>query len=239
VYVPKPEVLPTPDAVARATADLVVETARRTLDEAETFTLCLAGGSTPRATYELLAGDEYRKRVEWGRVEIFFGDERCVPPDDVDSNYRMAREALLDHVGVPGDNIYRMRGELNPNEAADGYANQLHDRFGDEGGLDLLLLGMGADGHTLSLFPNTSALVADDEVCVENHVPKLDAWRITLTAAFANRSGRVAALVTGVGKAEAATHVLESNAPPAEYPMKLIHPAGPFTFFMDAAAAGM
>lgn len=244
--IPKIEVHPTADALAAAAAERVVEQCRRTLEEKETFALCLAGGSTPRSLYEVLAGPRFNWRIDWPRVEIFFGDERCVPPDHPQSNYAMARTALLDHVPIPGDNIYRMKGEQDPEAAAVAYGRLLKERFGDAGepGLDLLLLGMGDDGHTLSLFPRTAALEEMKHRCVANFVPKRDggagAWRITLTAPFANRSGEVLALVTGAGKAAAVREVLEGDADARDYPIKLIDPGeGRFLMLLDAAAAGM
>lgn len=237
---PNIEVQPTPEQVAQAAAEKVVERCRLALEEKETFTLCLAGGSTPKAMYQLLAGDDYRKRIEWARVEIFFGDERTVPPDHADSNYKMAREALLDHVPIPGDNVYRMKGELDPEQAATEYGQMLKEKFGDNAGLDLLLIGMGDDAHTLSLFPGTTALSEEKHRCVANHVPKLDTWRITLTAPFANRSEQVLALITGEKKAKPLQTALEGDRDPQTYPIQLIQPdEGRFTLLLDAAAAGM
>ena len=240
---PTIRVLPDPPAVARAAADLVVEHARRAHDVQDTFALCLAGGSTPRAAYELLASDEYRPKIEWNRVEIFFGDERCVPPGHSDSNYRMAKLALLDHVPIPGDNVYRMKGELDPRDAAAEYDAMLGDKFaGGEGdaGVDLMLLGMGDDGHTLSLFPGTDALDETEAACVANRVDELDAWRITMTAPFADRSGHVAALITGANKAAVLAEALEGEGDPRRLPIRLVAP-GPYrlTYLLDAAAAGM
>src|SRR5205085_1753455 len=117
------------------------------------FSLVLSGGSTPKALYELLASEDYRDQINWAKVKIFFGDERCVPPDDEQSNYRMARLALLSEVPIPGDNIYRIRGEIEPEPAAMEYGKLLKEQFAD-GGPDLVLLGMGDDGHTASLFPH-------------------------------------------------------------------------------------
>ena len=262
---PKIEVLPDPPALAKAAAQRIVALCRETLAEKETFAIGLAGGSTPKLTYELLASDKFLRRIEWPRVEVFFGDERCVPPDHPDSNYAMARRALLDHVPIPGDNVYRMKGELEPEQAAREYGLMLKDRFGDDeiiaavrehgpegavtsrfndGRLDLLLLGMGEDCHTLSLFPRTAALQEKKHRCVANFVQKLDggkgAWRITLTAPFANRSAHLMALVAGAGKAPAVRELLEGDADPLDCPMKLIDPAeGRFAMLLDAAAAGM
>ncbi len=237
------KVHPTPAAVAQAAAERVVEIARTALALQETFTFCLAGGSTPNALYKLLADEELRERIPWNRVEIFFGDERAVPPIHADSNYAMAKAALLDHVPIPGDNIYRMKGELDPDQAATQYGRMLKDRFGDltsASGFDLLLLGMGDDGHTLSLFPGTAAIDEQSHRCVANFIPKLDTWRITLTAAFANQSANVLALVTGQNKAAALQQVLEGEHDPHKYPMQLIQPtSGRLTYLLDVAAVAM
>ena len=152
----------------------------------------------------------------------------------------MAKQALLDHVPIPGDNVYRMKGELDPEEAAKAYGEMLKDKFGDVAGFDVLLLGMGDDAHTLSLFPGTTALKETHHRCVANHVPKLDTWRITITAPFANRSEQVLALVTGANKADALQNVLEGEHDPEQYPTQLIDPGeGRFTILADAAATGM
>src|SRR5947208_1819883 len=135
---PQIKVLPDPGALAHAAADHVVDAAREALRRGDTFTLTLSGGSTPKALYELLASDAYRDQIDWGRVEIFFGDERTVPPDHPDSNYRMAREALLSKVPIPPENIHRMRGEIDPEQAAKEYGQLLKQRFGDDGGPDLV-----------------------------------------------------------------------------------------------------
>ena len=238
---PKIEVYPTPDAVAEAAAGHVLAAANRRLEEGGHFTLALAGGSTPERLYRLLAGDPWRAKIDWANTLVFFGDERCVPPDHPDSNYAMAKATLLDRVPVPGDNVYRMKGELDPADAARQYDEQLADIFGDAGGVDLCLLGMGDDGHTASLFPHTAALDAPDgRLCVANRVDKLDADRLTMTADFINRSAEVMFLVTGEKKAPALEQVLYGDVDPREYPSALVRPSpGRLRFLLDADAAGM
>src|SRR5215212_4522615 len=189
------------ESVARAAAEVFVRLSIEAVGGRGAFSVALSGGTTPRRVYELLASDEYRARVEWPKVHVFFGDERNVPPDHADSNYRMAREALLSKVPIPGDNVYRMHGELDANEAAKQYGEMLKEKFGD-GGLDMVLLGMGDDGHTASLFPGTEALGETKHRCVANYVEKLKAWRITLTAPFINRARCATVLVSGKSKAE-------------------------------------
>ena len=233
------KVVADPAEIAREAAERVIAAAGRAAEEGRTFSLALAGGGTPKALYELLATDPYQSRLDWLRVEVFFGDERTVPPDHKDSNYRMAREALLSKVPIPGDNVYRMAGERDPNEAAKEYGRMLKEKFG-EGGLDVVLLGMGDDGHTASLFPETEALDEARHRCMANFVPKLNTWRLTLTAPFINRSRDVIVLVSGAGKAQRLQEVLEGPPDPKRLPAQLIRPAaGRMTWIVDAPAAGM
>ena len=205
-------------------------------------TVALAGGKTPERLYRMLAG-EHRLGAPWQQVEWFWGDERCVPPDHAESNYRMARETLLSKVPIPGDNIYRMRGEIDPNEAAKEYGQMLKEKFGDGGGLDLVLLGLGEDGHTLSLFPGTAAVSETKHRCVANyaeHSTTGKSWRITLTAPFVNRGREVIFLVSGANKAAALSQVLEGSPDPQRLPAQLIRPAsGKLSWLVDAVAAGM
>ncbi|CAA9432117.1 MAG: 6-phosphogluconolactonase, eukaryotic type, partial [uncultured Rubrobacteraceae bacterium] len=201
------------------------------------FAVALAGGSTPKATYEVLARD-HAGGVDWPNVHVFFGDERTVPPDHGDSNYRMAREALLDH--VPVGFVHRMRGELPPDEAAASYEGELNEFFGGEPpALDLVMLGIGEDGHTASLFPQTPALEATDRLVVANPVPKLKTTRLTLTAPVLNVARQVVFLVAGEGKAEALAEILEGDADPRAYPAKLVRPPGGPTWMVDRAAGSL
>lgn len=232
-------VLPTPQALAQEAAGRIVEAARRQIEQNKSFTLGLSGGSTPKALYELLASTDHRQRIDWPHVEIYFTDERCVPPDDAQSNYRMAAEALLSKVPIPAEKVHRMRGEIDPQQAAIEYGRMLKDRFGDMG-LDMALLGMGDDGHTASLFPGTEALKETEHRVMANFVPRMNSWRLTMTAPFLNRSWEVLALITGSGKAQRVAQVLESEPGSTEFPIQLIDPPlGQVTFLLDAAAAGM
>jgi 6-phosphogluconolactonase len=230
-----------PDAlgIAHEAAERIVAAAERAAGEGRPFSLALSGGGTPKALYELLATDAYESRIDWRNVEVFFGDERTVPPDHKDSNYRMAHEALLAKVPIPRDNVYRMAGERDPHQAAKEYGQMLKEKFG-EGALDFVLLGMGDDGHTASLFPETEALNETKHRCVANFVPKLDTWRITLTAPFINRSRDVMILVAGASKSKRLQEVLEGPREPRRLPVQLIQPApGQLTWLVDVAAAGM
>ena len=227
--------------LADAATHAFVDRAKRAIAERGRFTVALAGGSTPRATYEMLAQEYPRgnsEDLDWDRVHVFFGDERTVPADHEDSNYRMAKEALLDHVPV-GD-VHRMRGELPPEEAAEAYEEELQGFFGEElPRLDLILLGMGPDGHTASLFPETSALEVHDRLVVANPVLELETTRITLTVPVINAARAVFFLVAGEGKAEALREVLAGDADPREYPASLIRPQGGPEWMLDRAAASL
>ena len=242
-------VLPDPPAIAADAAERIVRAADEAIALSERFRIGLSGGSTPKQLFQLLASDAYRDRIDWTHVEVFFVDERCVPPDHADSNYRMAREALLSKAPIPGDNVYRMRGEVDPpDEAAKEYGRMLKEKFGgptiDEGGgLDVALLGMGDDGHTASLFPGTPAVTETKHRCVANyaeHSTTGRSWRLTLTAPFINRSRDVIVLVAGANKAKTLAAVLEGPRDPQRLPIQLIRPAsGRMTWLIDAAAAGM
>jgi 6-phosphogluconolactonase len=224
-----------PEELAEAAARAFVQAAAKAIDERGRFAVALAGGSTPEATYGVLARD-HAGDVDWPNVHVFFGDERTVPPDHEDSNYRMARESLLDL--VPVGSVHRMRGELPPDEAAAAYEEELKEFFGETPPvLDLVMLGIGSDGHTASLFPETPALGVTDRLVVANPVPKLDTTRLTLTAPVLSAARAVNFLVAGEGKAEALRQILEGDADPRRYPAKLVRPPGGPTWFVDRAAA--
>src|SRR5262245_53897140 len=217
------------------------------------FTVALSGGSTPRAMLSLLASEPFRETVPWSSIYFFWGDERCVPPDHPDSNYRMANETLLSKVPVPRENIFRIPAEkADPDRAAEEYGAILTTFFLAGPGatksgtaplsnvprFDLILLGMGPDGHTASLFPHTSALEAVEQVAVANYVDKFKAHRITLTAATINNARNVTFVVAGDDKSEALKMVLEGSHQPDIYPSQLIHPSnGTLLWMVDEVAA--
>jgi 6-phosphogluconolactonase len=222
--------------LSEAAAQMFVEEAQGRIDDSGRFTVAFAGGSTPKLTYEILAREYGRsKDLDWSKVHVFFGDERTVPPDHEDSNYRMASEALLTHVTL--GSVYRMRGEMEPREAAALYEKKLEEFFGGAPRLDLVLLGIGEDGHTASLFPRTPALDVYDRWAVENPVDKLDTVRLTLTISTINAARAVVFLVAGGGKAEALKEVLEGEADSHDYPAKCIQPVPEPVWMVDEAAA--
>lgn len=199
------------------------------------FRLVLSGGSTPRPLYEQLAQAE---DIDWSSVHVFWGDERAVPPDHADSNYRMAKDALLDHVPLPPENIHRIPAEYDPEQAAKSYDDELRTYLGSDGRFDLVLLGMGDDGHTASLFPETAALDETQHLAVANYVAKLETWRITLTAPLINRARHLVFLVAGESKAEPLREVLHGPCQPRKLPAQMIAPTnGDVVWFLDHAAA--
>jgi 6-phosphogluconolactonase len=215
------------------------------------FTVALSGGSTPRAMFSLLAEAPFADTVPWDSIYFFWGDERTVPPDHPDSNYRMAREALLSKVPVPAEHIFRIPAELSdPAMAAAEYEATLLTQFANAtpatgtaplGGaprFDLIFLGMGPDGHTASLFPGTTALGVTDKVVVSNYVEKFSTHRITLTAPTINNARNVTFVVAGPDKADALYEVLEGAYNPELYPSQLIHPQhGSLLWMVDEPAA--
>jgi 6-phosphogluconolactonase len=206
--------------------------------------IAVSGGGTPKAMFALLADQSapYFARVPWERLELFWVDERCVPPTDKDSNYRMTNEAMLAKVPLPEEQIHRMEGELEPEVAAARYEAAIRTAFRLEGAetpvFDLVLLGMGDDGHTASLFPHTEALHELGRLVVANHVPQKETWRVTLTWPVIDRGRAVAFLIEGAGKADILRDVLLGEYDPESKPSQLIRPAsGELTFLLDAAAA--
>lgn len=228
-------------AVAHAAAVLFVRTAQEARARGR-FNVVLSGGSTPRAFHMLLAAPPYRDQVEWSQVHFYWGDDRCVAPDDPDSNFRMARETLLDMVPIREAQIHRMHTEEDPVVAADLYADELRQDFaladGQRPRFDLVYLGMGPDGHTASLFPHTAALAVTGKLVSPNYVPKLGVNRITVTYPVFNNAAMVVFLVVGQDKADALAAVLEGPRDPETYPSQLIAPTdGELFWLVDRAAA--
>ncbi len=227
-------------AAARA-AELFVESAAGAITARRRFNVALAGGATPRAMYTLLA-DKTHFDVDWPHVGVFFTDERCVPPDDQASNYRMAAEALLGHVNVCPNCVHRMEGEHGAAAAAGRYESVLRDHFADDNDrFDFVLLGMGADGHTASLFPGTEGLQVTDARCHGNPVPALGTERVTLTYRSINAARRIVFLVTGSAKAVTLCKVLTGPVEVERLPAQGIRPTDGDLFWVvdDEAAASL
>ena len=230
---PRLHVFPDPAALALAAAERIAAVAADAIAARGRCRLVLAGGETPRQTYEVLAGAGQAGRVDWPRVEFFWGDERCVSPEDARSNYRMAREALLDRVPVTPGNVHRIHGEDEPARAAVAYERQLAGVVPD-----LVLLGLGQDGHTASLFPGHAAVRERVRTVLAEYVREVSAWRVTMTPPMLNAGRAVLFLVSGPGKAGPLRLALEGSLPPALLPVKAVRPSsGCLDWMVDLAAA--
>jgi 6-phosphogluconolactonase len=233
-------------ALARRAAHYFVEMASEAAEAQGQVRIAVSGGSTPKATFQLLgdASRPWRSRMPWDKLDLYWVDERAVGPDDPESNYHMTREALLDHVPLKPAQIHRIEGELEPEAAAARYESELRNSFRLEGAemprFDLVALGMGDDGHTASLFPHTEGLHELGRLAIANHVPQKDTWRITLTWTVINRARSVFFLIAGADKANILKEVLTGPNDPERLPSQLIWPAsGILTLILDKAAAAL
>jgi 6-phosphogluconolactonase len=236
----KLHVFKNPEEVIAALAEFVVTVAKESIERNGRFNFVLSGGSSPRKLFELLASASYRNQIEWKSVYFFFGDERYVPLDHKDSNFLMAKETLFNPLGISEDQIYPVNTSLLPIEAALDYENRIKNHFkGEASRFDLILLGLGDNSHTASLFPNTSVLYEQKAGIKEIFVEEVNMYRITFTAPLINAAHNIAFLVYGLSKAEAVNHILNDPLNIEEYPAQLIHPdRGVLHWFMDEAAAG-
>jgi 6-phosphogluconolactonase len=237
-------VSPTAAAVAEAAAHFFTTAATKAAASRGMARVAISGGSTPKAMFALLAdpAKPFVKQVPWDKLDLYWVDERCVPPDNVESNYRMTSEALLSKVPLAAERIHRMEGELDPEVAAARYESTIRNGFKLEGAetptFDLVLLGMGDDGHTASLFPHTEALNDLTHIAIANHVPQKDTWRITLTWPVINQGREVAFLIEGSAKTQVLHDVFLGPYQPDTFPSQLIRPAsGSLTLLLDTAAA--
>ncbi|OGO69967.1 MAG: 6-phosphogluconolactonase [Chloroflexi bacterium RBG_19FT_COMBO_62_14] len=225
------------EALSHAAAALFVTEAKRAVEVSGRFTVVLAGGSTPRRTYELLAEPPLREQVEWASVHIYWGDERCVPPDDPHSNEHMARQALLDRVPIPSDHIHPFSCHSDAAKAATDYEDALREAFtGGTPRFDLIYLGLGEDGHTASLIPGDPAL--DEHERWTAAVESKDPGRVTLTYAVLNQGSIVAFLVSGANKGDALRQVLDDSNPTNSLPAARVRPVnGILRYLVDTSAA--
>ncbi len=236
------KIFPNAIELAQEAASKVAAVMRAGIQATGSASLVLSGGNTPRAVYELLASDEWRGRVDWPKLHLFWGDERAVPPNAPDSNYRMANESLIRKIPIPAANVHRIPGERPPQEAALLYqaeirrVMQLRDR--ELPRFTLVLLGLGEDGHIASLFPNSAALQERVRLVTENYIERLRASRITLTMPVINSALSVLVLVSGKEKAGILRAVMDTDVP--EYPANMVRPtAGSTTWMVDADAASL
>lgn len=231
-----------PEALAEAAAEYLVPCAEAAVADRGRFLLALSGGSTPLGLFDLLAREDWAARVPWEHTWVLWADERCVPPEHPDSNYGAAHTRLLSRVPLAPERVLRMRGEDDPAQAAEAYEQTLHELLAGDPRLDLVILGMGADGHTASLFPGTTALEEKERDVVANYVPRLQSWRLTLTLGLLNRSRNVLFLVSGKEKAGTLARVLEPGVQVREEPQLLpaarVRPAeGELLWLVDGPAA--
>jgi 6-phosphogluconolactonase len=244
----KVQIYPDSQRLAQSAAKQFVETAESAIQARGVFSVALSGGSTPQLLYDLLASEPFSERIDWSRTQVFWGDERCVPPDHPDSNFFKANEILLSHVPIPEENIHRILAELTPEQAAEAYEETLlkffssltdeeertHARF------DLILLGMGDDGHTASLFPGTPAVHEDRRWVIAQYIDKLATWRITLTPPILNRAAMIIFLVSGQSKSYTLQRVIYGSYQPDRYPSQVIKPEdGELLWMVDEAAAAL
>ena len=229
------------EQLARAAAELFVSLSASAIHVRGRFRVVLSGGSTPRRVYELLATKEFSRRVTWEAVELFWGDERYVPAEDSESNYRMTRETLLRHIAIPAENIHRVRTEISPPPgAANAYEMEIRRSFQDTSVIprfDLIFLGLGTNGHTASLFPHSAALRKHSRLVVAEFVNEVKMWRITVTVRLLNHGRTVAFLVAGEQKAEVLREVLLGPNEPQRLPAQLVAPEGKLLWMVDEAAA--
>lgn len=237
---------PDGSALARRAAEQLVDIAEEAVAKRGRARIAISGGSTPKAAFQLLAdpGQPFLKRMPWEKLDLYWVDERTVPPDHPESNYRMTREAMLDRVPLKPEQIHRMEGELEPDVAASRYESLLRNTFRLEGAetprFDLVQLGMGDDGHTASLFPHTEALHEMGRLVTANQVPQKDTWRVTLTWPVINQGSSVFFLIGGKNKAELVKEVFTGQRDPERLPSQLIWPSGGIlTLVLDRDAAAL
>ena len=235
-------IAPDPDTLSSLAAEQIVTTAQAAITDHANFYIALAGGRTPQRLYEMLAQAAFADRIDWRRTHVFFSDERCVPPDHDDSNYKPAAKTLLSRVPIPTGQIYRMRGELaDAHQAAREYAELLRERLPSTPQgvpvLDLILLGLGQDGHIASLFPGTPILQERAKFTAAVHEEKLDSRRISLTLPVIEAARHVLMLVAGEAKADIVRDMLDTPNGSARFPIHMIKPSAEIEWYIDAAAA--
>lgn len=234
-------IYPDADQLSQAAAQYFVQVANEAIVSHGRFTVALSGGSTPKKLYSLLAAEPYRSQINWSLVEVFWGDERCVSPDDPESNYHLAWEGLLSKVPVPTSQIHRVPAdEADRDAASHNYEEEIKRAFSTDGipSFDLIQLGMGPEGHTASLFPHQESLQETQRLIMPVTVPKPPPPRLTFTPPLLNAARHIQFLVTGAEKADAVQAVLEGPYQPTEYPAQIVRPQnGEVTWMLDTTAA--
>jgi 6-phosphogluconolactonase len=233
------QVFQTTEALNKAVAEFIITTAAKAIAARGRFTLALSGGQTPEKLYSLLAEPAYSKQIQWDKTFIFWGDERCVPLDDERNNAHLAKLLLLNKVNIPSSNIYRIPVNLSPPEAAKNYEKEINNFFDNEAPrFDIILLGLGENGHTASLFPHTKVLDEQAEAVRAVYLEEEKMFRVTMIAPMINHAHHILFLVTGENKAEILEKILHTPDHPDNYPAQLIHPVdGKLHWYVDNAAA--
>lgn len=237
----KIHIYPTKSEFVTEVTKKIVESIKQAIDEKGISHIALAGGKTPREIYAHLAKKPYNSWINWPHVHIFWGDERTVPPNHPDSNFDMVKKALLAQISIPEENIHRIRGEIVPDEAAIEYTALLHQIIkGKPPRFDLILLGVGEDGHTASLFPNSKALDEFSQLVKAEFISKLNTWRVTLTLSVINAAKEIIFLVSGRDKADIVKRVIEAERPTKNLPATMVNPEnGTLHWMLDAEAASL
>jgi len=237
---PSVHVLPGLEAMSWLAAHAFTDLSKKLVEENGAFSAAISGGATPRRLYELLGSEQYSGEIPWEKVHIFWTDERCVPPGSPDSNYGSARGLMLSRVPIPDGNVHRIKGEEKPEEAALMYEDEIRRFFGRSAMpvFDLVILGVGEDGHTASLFPGSDALGEMERLAVPVYAERLKSRRVTLTLPAINNADRVLFMVAGEAKAEAVHRVIDGVYGDPHYPASLVHPVhGKLFWFIDEPAA--
>lgn len=229
----------TRNELRQSVAGKIYEVIRRTLKEKTQCCIVLSGGGTPRNVYRRMGLDETNEFIDWNRVQVFFSDERAVPPDDPQSNYSMVQHEWISHIPIPQSHVHRIQGELNPKSAAEKYEQEIRKVFKqDPVVFDLVLLGVGEDGHTASLFPETDAVLEKEAFVTPVFVQQFKNWRVTLTVPILNAAREIIFLATGTKKASIVQRILEKDTPDIELPASLIQPPhGTLCWMIDEEAA--
>lgn len=227
------------EEIFKTAAQLFVAAACDAIDQKGFFTVALTGGSSPEGLYKLLSEDQYKNQIDWTKVLVFWGDERWVPLDNELSNAKMSQETLLQNVPVLPSNVFPMYADgVKPEDFASTYNTLLREKLGDDGVMDFILLGMGSDGHTASLFPGTAVLEEKEKWVAAYYLDAQQMYRITLTAPFLNKAKKIIVLTFGDAKADALKEVLEGDYNPSLYPSQLLKPTkGELLFLVDEKAA--
>lgn len=233
-------VQPDNQTVAQEFANWLVSWAKD--QDQDKITIALSGGSTPKVLFKILAA-QYKESMPWEKIHFFWGDERCVPPDHPDSNYNMTKELMLDPIGFPKSQIHRVKGEINPEKAASAYEKVITQIVPQQDGwpvFDLIILGMGSDGHTASIFPHEMELLEADTICAVATHPESGQKRISLTGKVINRARQICFLVTGDSKKEKVYEILKQTGNYQDYPAAYIQPInGQLSWNLDQAAVAL